>query len=113
MAGVVGADLPASVVLLLGFANLIADGFAMAASNYSGTKADRDDYKRVLEIERRHIALIPEGEREEIRQIFGAKGFAGDDLGRLASSRRGFRLWYGRAASTTRFSRKLPRYTAI
>ena len=83
VAGVVGADLPASVVLLLGFANLIADGFAMAASNYSGTKADRDDYKRVLEIERRHIALIPEGEREEIRQIFGAKGFAGDDLERL------------------------------
>jgi VIT1/CCC1 family predicted Fe2+/Mn2+ transporter len=80
VAGVVGADLMPNVVLLLGFANLVADGFAMAASNYSGTKAERDDYKRVLEIERRHIALVPEGEREEIRQLFAAKGFAGDAL---------------------------------
>jgi hypothetical protein len=31
---------PANVILLLGFANLVADSFAMAASNYSGTKAD-------------------------------------------------------------------------
>jgi vacuolar iron transporter family protein len=83
VAGVVGANLSANVVLLLGFANLVADGFAMAASNYSGTKADSDDYKRVLEIEGRHIALVPEGEREEIRQLFAAKGFAGDDLERM------------------------------
>lgn len=85
VAGVVGADLPASVLLILGFANLIADGFAMAASNYTGTKAERDDYDRVLGIERRHIALVPEGEREEIRQIFAAKGFSGDDLDRAVT----------------------------
>ena len=83
VAGVVGANLPSGVVLLLGFANLVADGFAMAASNYSGTKAERDDYRRVLDIEREHIALVPEGEREEIRQIFAAKGFEGDDLERI------------------------------
>ncbi len=83
VAGVVGANLPSTVVLLLGFANLVADGFAMAASNYSGTKAERDDYRRVLDVERRHIALVPEGEREEIRQIFASKGFAGDDLERI------------------------------
>ena len=57
----------------------------MAASNYSGTKAERDDYERVLGIERKHIALEPEGEREEIRQIFAAKGFAGDDLERIVA----------------------------
>ena len=83
VAGVVGADLSTTVVLLLGFANLLADGFAMAASNYSGTKAEHDDYDRVLGIERKHIALVPEGEREEVRQIFAAKGFAGDDLERI------------------------------
>ncbi|MGO8917655.1 MAG: VIT1/CCC1 transporter family protein [Stellaceae bacterium] len=85
VAGVVGADLSATVVLVLGFANLLADGFAMAASNYSGTKAERDDYDRVLGIESRHIALEPEGEREEIRQIFAAKGFASDDLERIVA----------------------------
>ncbi|HMK78933.1 MAG TPA: VIT1/CCC1 transporter family protein [Xanthobacteraceae bacterium] len=83
VAGVAGARLPAVVVLLLGSANLVADGFAMAASNYSGTKAERDDYKRVLDLEHRHIELVPDGEREEIRQIFAAKGFIGGDLERI------------------------------
>jgi VIT1/CCC1 family predicted Fe2+/Mn2+ transporter len=85
VAGVAGADLPAGVVLLLGFANLVADGLAMAASNYTATASERDDYDRVLGIEQKHIALAPEGEREEIRQIFAAKGFAGDDLERIVN----------------------------
>jgi len=85
VAGVAGADLSAAVVLVLGFANLLADGLAMAASNYIGTKAERDDYNRVLGIESKHIALEPDGEREEIRQIFAAKGFSGDDLERIVT----------------------------
>ncbi len=85
VAGVAGADLAVTVVLVLGFANLLADGFAMAASNYIGTKAERDDYDRVLGIERKHIALAPDGEREEIRQIFAAKGFSGEDLERIVA----------------------------
>lgn len=83
VAGVAGAELPNGVLLILGCANLLADGFAMAASNYSATKSERDDYNRVLDIERRHVRLAPEGEREEVRQIFAAKGFAGDDLDRI------------------------------
>jgi vacuolar iron transporter family protein len=85
VAGVAGADLSTMVLLVLGLANLLADGFAMAAGNYIGTKAERDDYERVLGIERRHITLVPEGEREEIRQIFAAKGFAGGDLERVVA----------------------------
>jgi VIT1/CCC1 family predicted Fe2+/Mn2+ transporter len=83
VAGVAGADLPGAVVLVLGLANLIADGFAMGAGNYSATKADLDDYGRLLAIERKHIALEPSGEREEIRQIFALKGFSGDELERV------------------------------
>jgi vacuolar iron transporter family protein len=85
VAGVVGADLSTSVLLILGLANLLADGFAMAASNYTGTKSERDNYDRILSVERKHIAVVPEGEREEIRQIFAAKGFAGDDLERVVN----------------------------
>jgi VIT1/CCC1 family predicted Fe2+/Mn2+ transporter len=83
VAGVVGADLPGTVVLVLGLANLIADGFAMGAGNYSATKAELDDYQRLLAIERKHIAVEPSGEREEIRQIFGLKGFSGPELERI------------------------------
>jgi VIT1/CCC1 family predicted Fe2+/Mn2+ transporter len=81
--GVAGAQLSAWIILALGFANLFADGFSMAASNYLGTKAEHDDWRRLEAIENRHIDLTPEGEREEVRQIFGRKGFEGQDLQRI------------------------------
>jgi vacuolar iron transporter family protein len=80
VAGVVGADLPTKALLILGTANLLADGFSMAAANYSGTKAEIEEYEHVRNMEERHVDFAPEGEREEIRQIFEAKGFTGDAL---------------------------------
>jgi vacuolar iron transporter family protein len=82
VAGVVGAELSNRVVLILGIANLVADGFSMAASNYSGTKTEHEEQDRLRAIEERHIDVVPEGEREEIRQIFRGKGFRGPDLER-------------------------------
>lgn len=40
VAGVVGASLSTSIILILGFANLFADGFSMAVSNYLSNKSD-------------------------------------------------------------------------
>ena len=81
--GVVGAQLSPLVIVILGFANLLADGFSMAASNFLGTRSEHDDMRRLAAIERRHIELAPDGEREEVRQIFARKGFAGSDLQRV------------------------------
>ncbi len=39
VAGAAGASLSPEIVLILGFANLFADGFSMATSNYLSTKA--------------------------------------------------------------------------
>ena len=80
VSGVVGAALSSKVILILGVANLIADGFSMAASNYSGAKTVADDVERIRDIERKHIRLEPEGEREEVRQILAAKGLSGESL---------------------------------
>lgn len=80
VAGTIGANLATRIVLILGAANLIADGFSMAASNFLGTRAERDDYDRIAKLEAKHIDLDPEGEREEIRQIYFSKGFQGADL---------------------------------
>jgi len=83
VSGVSGARLSSWIILVMGFANLLADGFSMAASNYLGTKAEHDDLQRLEAIENRHIDLEPEGEREEVRQIFQQKGFLGEDLRRI------------------------------
>ena len=73
VAGTVGADLSPRIVLLLGAANLVGDGFSMAAANFTGTKAEREEYARLRAMEERHVDLVPEGEREEVRQIIGTR----------------------------------------
>ena len=83
VSGVSGARLSSWVILVMGFANLFADGFSMAASNYLGTKAESEDLQRLEAVENRHIDMFPEGETEEVRQIFQQKGFVGEDLGRI------------------------------
>ena len=45
VAGAMGASLSSTVVLILGFANLFADGFSMAISNYLSNKSQIDLYK--------------------------------------------------------------------
>ena len=82
VAGAVGADLSPRIVLVLGAANLVGDGFSMAAGDFSATKAERDEYALLRAVEERHVDLVPEGEREEVRQIYRAKGFRGEDLER-------------------------------
>ena len=72
-------------MLILGAANLVGDGFSMAAANFAGTKAEREEYARLRAIEEQHVDLVPEGEREEIRQIYSGKGFSGYDLERAVA----------------------------
>ncbi|MBI5611444.1 MAG: VIT1/CCC1 transporter family protein [Gammaproteobacteria bacterium] len=80
VSGAVGANLPHGVAIIVGFANLAADGFSMAASNYQRAKSDLEWMDKARRSEERHVETIPEGEREEIRQIFAAKGFSGEQL---------------------------------
>ena len=86
VSGVVGAGLPSSVALILGFANLVADGFSMAVSNYESHRSKQDFIESVKRSEERHIEVVPEGEREEIRQIFRGKGFEGEVLETIVST---------------------------
>jgi VIT1/CCC1 family predicted Fe2+/Mn2+ transporter len=46
VSGVVGADLSQQVILILGFANLVADGFSMGASNFLARRSYAEESER-------------------------------------------------------------------
>ena len=85
VAGSAGAGLPAGIILVLGFANLLADGLSMAVGSFLSLKSEQDFYKKEKERESWEVDNYPEGEAEEIRQIYRKKGFAGKNLEKLVS----------------------------
>ncbi|MDA0375738.1 MAG: VIT1/CCC1 transporter family protein [bacterium] len=85
VAGTVGADMPHYIVIVLGIANLIADGTSMATGAFLSLKSERDQYHRIRKEELEEIEKIPEIEREEIVIALEKKGFTGEDLERATS----------------------------
>lgn len=86
VAGVVGAHLAPRVILILGGANLIADGFAMAAGNYLATRSELEEFRHAEAVERRHIKTFPEGERQEVSEILRGLGIVGEVLERAVAA---------------------------
>jgi VIT1/CCC1 family predicted Fe2+/Mn2+ transporter len=94
VAGVVGASLSPSIVLILGFANLLADGFSMAVGNYLATKTQREYIERARKREEWEIDNLVEQEKQEIRDIYTKKGFKEElleEIVRVITSRR--KVW--------------------
>jgi len=94
VAGVMGASLPSAIILILGFANLFADGFSMAAANYQASKARNEFVEMKRKQEEWEIENLEEQERDEIRDIYKEKGFRDkllEDVVRIITSRR--KVW--------------------
>ena len=94
VAGVIGAGLSPGIILILGFANLFADGFAMASANYQAIKAKMEFIDMKQKQEEWEIDNKRDQEKEEIRTIYREKGFKGqllEDIVRIITSRR--KVW--------------------
>lgn len=74
VAGVAGASLAPGIVLIIGFANLIADGLSMSIGDYLSTKSEREYNKAEREREAWEVEHYPEGEKKELTELYVAKG---------------------------------------
>jgi VIT1/CCC1 family predicted Fe2+/Mn2+ transporter len=82
------------IILILGFANLFADGFSMAAANYQASKARNEYIQMKRKQEEWEIDHLEEREKDEIRDIYRKKGFKDElleEVVRTITSRR--KVW--------------------
>lgn len=79
VAGVAGASLSPSVVLILGFANLVGDGLSMAIGDYLSTKAETEYKQEERKREAWEVEHYPEGEKQELIELYMNKGISKED----------------------------------
>lgn len=80
IAGLTGGVVGNSTVLLAALATLFAGAFSMGLGTYLGSKSERDLYDSERRRELYEMKHMPEIERQEIRDIYEAKGFGGELL---------------------------------
>lgn len=86
VSGVAGADLGAHVILIMGLANLFADGFSMATGAFLSSRSEQEYYNRELERERWEVEHFPEAERAELKEIYLARGYSEENAERLVEA---------------------------
>lgn len=79
VAGVAGAALKPEIVLIMGFANLVADGLSMAIGDFLSTKAEIAYAQAEREREAWEVENYPEGEKLELIELYVAKGMEQKD----------------------------------
>jgi len=84
--GVAAASGDSRIIIAAALATTFAESLSMAAVAYTSTLADRDFYKGQVEREKEHIRKFATIEREEIRQIYQAKGFTGNQLDEIVDT---------------------------
>jgi VIT1/CCC1 family predicted Fe2+/Mn2+ transporter len=74
VAGVVGANVSADVLILTGISGAVADALSMGASGYLAANSEAEVAARQIAIEREEIRLMPDVEEKELAIILEAKG---------------------------------------
>jgi VIT1/CCC1 family predicted Fe2+/Mn2+ transporter len=84
--GVVAAGGSSHILVVTGIAAAITESISMGAVAYTSFGSDRDFYLAEKKREQNEISSRPEEEREEIREIYAAKGFEGKLLEDVVST---------------------------
>lgn len=85
VSGVAGASLGTGVILIMGLANVLADGFSMATGAYLSTKSEQEYYEQERRREAWEVEHFPEGERAELYELYRARGYPEEDARQLVT----------------------------
>jgi VIT1/CCC1 family predicted Fe2+/Mn2+ transporter len=77
--GVVGAAVSNQVILLAGFAGLLADALSMAASGFLAARSEQEVRDYHLTLERAELQLMPEEERQELIWMYRRRGLSNEE----------------------------------
>ncbi len=80
VAGVGGADVSSNIIVLAAIVAMFTGAKAMAVQNYLAVKSQRQILNSEIEREKWEMENIPEAERQEIEDVYKAKGFFGGEL---------------------------------
>ncbi|HPF98995.1 MAG TPA: VIT1/CCC1 transporter family protein [Kiritimatiellia bacterium] len=83
VSGVAGADLSVGIVLIMGMANLLGDGFSMATGAYLSARSEQEYYDRERSREEWEVAHYPDGEKQEMTQLYKTQGYSAEEAERL------------------------------
>ena len=86
VAGSVGAGLDSAVIIILGFANLLADGFSMSIGAYLSTKSEQANFEKISKAKQENIQQFPEAEKARLVKLYQQKGIKSEHLQQLVSS---------------------------
>jgi len=86
VAGAAGANLGSNVVLIMGFANLIADGISMGVGDFISGKAEIDYSRAEKRREEWEYDNYPKGEIDEMVEIYHEKGMSLEDAKELVAA---------------------------
>lgn len=75
-----GAGLSTAVILILGLANLVADGFAMSVGAYLSKKTERDHYRKQRAIEAWEVDHLPKKKERKSAKYTRPKVLKGNCL---------------------------------
>src|SRR6266850_1811826 len=84
--GVIAGGGSNHILLVTGIAASITESISMGAVAYTSFGSDRDFYLAEQRREQDHVSSRPEEEREEIKEIYAAKGFRGPLLDDVVST---------------------------
>ena len=83
VSGVVGASLSYGIIIVLGIANLLADGFSMATGNYLSTRSELEKIGKRRKEYHKEVRDTPELKTKELEGILKERGFNDETIKQL------------------------------